>query len=54
MRRGETIDLRKIGLSRQQWRKLRLEAKALGAPMGIVAEVAVGDYLRRQRRQRKG
>jgi hypothetical protein len=35
MRHGKTIlvDLRKVGLSRDQWRALRLEAKELGVPM---------------------
>jgi hypothetical protein len=51
--RRETIDLRTIGLSRQQWLALRLEAKALGVPVAaLVASVTIPDYLRR-RRQRK-
>jgi hypothetical protein len=46
-----TIDLRKIGLSRRQWRELRLEAKRLGVGMGPLVEVMVADFLRRRRRK---
>jgi hypothetical protein len=54
MRRGKTIivDLRKVGLSRESWRGLRLEARALGVPMEIVAELAIAEFIRRKR-QRK-
>jgi hypothetical protein len=52
MSRGKTIDLRKVGLSREHWRALRLEARALGVPVGILAELAIGEFIRRKR-QRK-
>jgi hypothetical protein len=50
MRRGQTIDLRKVGLSRASWRGLRLEARALGVPMAAVAQVAIAEFIRRKRR----
>jgi hypothetical protein len=49
MRRPETIDLRAVGLSQEGWRELRLEGKALGVPMSIVAEVATHEWLRRRK-----
>ena len=39
------IDLRKVGLSQEQWGELRLEAREPGVPMGILAEVAIADWL---------
>jgi hypothetical protein len=50
MRHGYKIDLRKIGLSREEWHKLRLEAKALGVPVSVLAYVAIGEWLREKRR----
>jgi hypothetical protein len=53
MHRGKTIDLRKVGLTRESWRELRLEAKEFGVPMEALAQVIVADFIRRKRRQRK-
>jgi hypothetical protein len=52
--RAKTIDLRKVGLSRRQWRELRLETKELGVPVEALAQVIIADFIRRERRQRKG
>jgi hypothetical protein len=42
-KRTVTLDLRKDGWSRQQWRGLRLEADELGVSMEALAQVAVAD-----------
>jgi hypothetical protein len=40
--RVTTVDLRKIGLSRETWRTLRLEAKRQGVEPGPLVEVMLG------------
>ena len=52
MRRTILADLCSVGLSREQWRALRLEAKALGVPMEIVAELAIAEFGRRKRQMK--
>jgi hypothetical protein len=48
-----TVDLRKIGLSRSQWRELRLEAKRLGVEAGPLVEAEiVPEWLRAKRRRK--
>jgi len=49
-RHGQTIDLREVGLTPQEWRKLRLEAKALGVPVSALAYTAIGGPWLREKR----
>ena len=50
-KRTVTIDLRKVGLSRKQWRGLRLEAKALDVPVPRIFALLEPSGDRQMRRQ---